>query len=55
MDTSASTPLDLHRIIGLRFTFAINMNINSYYSKERIFNDSSIIEAHGRQQMISHI
>jgi hypothetical protein len=33
MNTSGDTPSDLHRIIGLKFTFAINMNINSYYSK----------------------
>jgi hypothetical protein len=55
MNTSGDTPSNLHRIIGLRFTFTINMNINSYYSKERIFNVNSIIETHGRQQMISHI
>jgi hypothetical protein len=54
MNTSANTPLDLHRIIGLRFTFVVNININSSYSKEIIFNVSSIIEAHSRQQTISH-
>jgi hypothetical protein len=52
MNISASTPTELSSIIGLRFTFAISININSYYSRERIFNVNSVIEAHGRQQAL---
>jgi hypothetical protein len=55
MNVSTDTPAELYAIIGLKFTFAINININSYYSKERIFNVSSIIEAHGRQQAATDI
>jgi hypothetical protein len=55
MNASTSTPTELLSIIGLSFTFAINININSYYSRERIFNVNSVIEAHGRQQSISDI
>jgi hypothetical protein len=52
MNISASTPTELSSIIGLRFIFAISININSYYSRERIFNINSVIEAHGRQQTL---
>jgi hypothetical protein len=31
MNVSTNTPPDLSAIIGLKFTFAINININSYY------------------------
>jgi hypothetical protein len=55
MNVSANTPADLSAIIGLKFTFTINININSYYSRERIFNVSSIIEAHGKQQAIMDV
>jgi hypothetical protein len=55
MNASTSIPTKLSSIIGLSFTFAINININSYYSRERIFNVNSVIEAHGRQQSISDI
>jgi hypothetical protein len=55
MNVSTDTPAELYAIIGLKFTFAINININSYYTKERIFNVSSIIEAHGRQQAATDI
>jgi predicted RNA-binding Zn-ribbon protein involved in translation (DUF1610 family) len=36
MNASTSTPTELLSIIGLSFTFAINININSYYSRENI-------------------
>jgi hypothetical protein len=52
MNISASIPTELSSIIGLSFTFAISININSYYSRERIFNVNSVIEAHGRQQTL---
>jgi hypothetical protein len=29
----------------------VNININSYYSKQRILNVNSVIEAHGRQEV----
>jgi hypothetical protein len=45
-----STPPDLSAIIGLKFTFAVNININSYYSRDGILNVNSILQAHGRQQ-----
>jgi hypothetical protein len=44
------TPPDLSAIIGLKFTFAVNININSYYSRDKILNVNSILQAHGRQQ-----
>jgi hypothetical protein len=53
MNISASTPTELSSIIGLRFTFAISININSYYSRERIFNLNSVIEAYRRQQTLT--
>jgi hypothetical protein len=31
----------------------LHININSYYSRERIFNVNSVIEAHGRQQTLT--
>jgi hypothetical protein len=52
MNISASIPTELSSIIGLSFTFATSININSYYSRERIFNVNSVIEAHGRQQTL---
>jgi hypothetical protein len=52
MNISSSTPTELSSIIRLRFTFAISININSYYSRERIFNVNSVIEAHGIQQTL---
>jgi hypothetical protein len=55
MNISTNTPAELSAIIGLKFTFAINININSYYSKEGIFNMNSIIEAHERHQTITDI
>jgi hypothetical protein len=48
---SWSTPPDLSAIVGLKFTFAMNININSYYTKERILNVNLILQAQGRQQM----
>jgi hypothetical protein len=48
---SQSTPPDLSAIMGLKFTFVVNININSYYTKERIIHVNSILQAHGRQQM----
>jgi hypothetical protein len=52
MNILASTLTELSSIIGLRFTFAISININSYYSREMIFNVNLVIEAHGRQQTL---
>jgi hypothetical protein len=46
MDVSGNTPPDLTAIIGLKFTFAINININAYYSTEKIFNVNSILHRH---------
>jgi hypothetical protein len=45
-----NTPKDIRAIVGLRFTFAVNININSYYSKQRILNVNSVLQAHGRGQ-----
>jgi replication factor A1 len=53
MNISTSIPTELSNIVGLSFTFAINININSYYSRERIFNVNSVIEAHGRHQTLT--
>jgi hypothetical protein len=63
MDVSISTPSDLCAIIGLKFTFAIN--INSYFfllsnkslitQEKEIFNVNSIVKAHGRQEAISDV
>jgi hypothetical protein len=50
MNVSGGTPSELAAIIGLKFTFAVNININSYYAKERIFNVNSVIQAHGKQK-----
>jgi hypothetical protein len=65
MDVSISTPSDLCAIIGLKFTFAINININSYFfllsnkslitQEKEIFNVNSIVKAHGRQEAISDV
>jgi hypothetical protein len=51
MDPSGSEPPDLDAIVGLKFTFAINININSFYSAEKIFNIDSILETYGRKQL----
>jgi hypothetical protein len=51
LDVSRSTLSDISAIIGLKFTFVVNININSYYSKERILNVNSVLQAHGRQQL----
>jgi hypothetical protein len=50
MATSWSTPPDLSANMGLKITFVVNININSYYTKERILNVNSILQAHGKQQ-----
>jgi hypothetical protein len=50
MNVSGGTPSYLTVIIGLKFTFAMDININSYYAKERIFNVNSVIQRHGRQR-----
>jgi hypothetical protein len=50
MDVSGSAPLDLTAIVGLKFTFVVNININSFYSVEKIFMVDSILETHGRKQ-----
>jgi hypothetical protein len=50
LDASQSTPKDLRAIVGLKFTFAVNININSYYSKQRILNVNSVLQAHGREE-----
>jgi hypothetical protein len=55
MDISGSAPPCLAAIIGLKFTFAINININSFYSTEKIFNVDSILEAHGRKQPVKAV
>jgi hypothetical protein len=34
----------------LKFTFGVNININSYYMKEIIFNVNSVIQSHGKQK-----
>jgi hypothetical protein len=49
LDASQNIPKDLRAIVGLRFTFAVNININSYYSKQRILNVNSVLQAHGRE------
>jgi hypothetical protein len=49
LDASQNTPKDLCAIVGLRFAFAVNININSYYSKQRILNVNSVLQAHGRE------
>jgi hypothetical protein len=41
----------LTAIIGLKFTFTVNININSFYSAEKKFNIDSILETHGRKQL----
>jgi hypothetical protein len=50
MNVSGGTPSELAAIIWLKFTFVVNININSYYTKERIFNVNSVIQAHGKQK-----
>jgi hypothetical protein len=63
MDISGSLPPGLAAIIGLKFTFAVNININSFYSininsfysTEKIFNVDSILEAHGRKQPVQAV
>jgi hypothetical protein len=52
LDISGNTPLELAAIVGLKFTFVINININSFYSDAKIFNIDSILETHGRQESI---
>jgi hypothetical protein len=51
LSSSWGTPSDLYANVGLKFTFAVNINIKSYYVKERILNVNPILQAHGRQQM----
>jgi hypothetical protein len=51
MDPSGSEPPDLAAIVGLKFTFVVNININSFYSAEKIFNIESILETHGRKKL----
>jgi hypothetical protein len=53
LGVSRSIPPDLSAIIGLKFTFAVNININSYYSRDMILNVNSILQAHGRQQPLA--
>jgi hypothetical protein len=48
LDVSWSALADLCAIIGLKFTFALNININSYYSKESFLNVISILQIDGR-------
>jgi hypothetical protein len=55
MDISGNTPPELTAIVGLKFTFAINININSFYSTAKIFNVDSILETHGRQESVPRI
>jgi hypothetical protein len=55
MDISGSAPPGLTAIVGLKFTFAINININSFYSTEKIFNVDSILETHGRKQPVQAV
>jgi hypothetical protein len=50
VDASQNIPKDLRTIVGLRFTFAVNININLYYSKQRILNVNSVLQAHGREE-----
>jgi hypothetical protein len=52
MDISGNTPPELTVIVGLKFTFTVNININSFYSGAKIFNIDSILETHGRQESI---
>jgi hypothetical protein len=52
MDVSGNAPVELTGIVGLKFTFAINININSFYKMGKIFNIDSILEAHGRQDPV---
>jgi hypothetical protein len=47
LDASQAAPADLRAIIGPKFTFAINININSYYSKQRILNVNSVMTLQG--------
>jgi hypothetical protein len=47
LDASQNTPVRS----PCYHTFAINININSYYSKQRILNVNSVIQAHGRQEV----
>jgi hypothetical protein len=49
LDASQNTPKDLLTVIGVKITFSVNININSYYSKQRILNVNSALRAHGRQ------
>jgi hypothetical protein len=51
LDASQSTPADLRAVVGHKFTFAVNININSYYLKQRILNVNSVIQAYGRQEL----
>jgi replication factor A1 len=55
MDISGNTHPDLAAIIGLKFTFAVTININSFYSTGKIINVDSILEAHGRQHPTSDV
>jgi hypothetical protein len=48
LSVSRSIPPDLSAIIGLMLTFVVNININSYYSRDMILNVNSILQAHGR-------
>jgi hypothetical protein len=49
LDASQNTLKDILAVVGLKFTFAVNININSYYTRQRILNVNSDLEAHGRQ------
>jgi hypothetical protein len=55
MDISGNTPPELAAIVGLKFTCAIKININSFYLAKKIFNIDSILEMHGRQESVSAI
>jgi hypothetical protein len=54
MDVSGSTPSDVSAIVGLKFTFVVTININSFYAKEKIFNVNSILQTYGKQEGTSN-
>ncbi|XP_062182255.1 uncharacterized protein LOC133886584 isoform X3 [Phragmites australis] len=48
------TPPDIAAIVSLKFTFAITLTDQSYYSPHRTYQIISIITSYGRQQTLPH-
>ncbi|XP_062220897.1 uncharacterized protein LOC133920180 isoform X2 [Phragmites australis] len=49
------TPLDIAAIVSLKFSFAITLTNQSYYSPQKTYQVNSIIAAYGRQHTLTQL